>query len=49
MPEDEEEEGVYLTPEEEAELDFAIDEADRSVGISGEEMLRQLRERDDAR
>jgi hypothetical protein len=51
VPEDEEEEGVVLTPEEEAALDAAIDDADRTVGISGEEMLRrlrELRERDDA-
>jgi len=44
VPEDEGEEGVYLTPEEEAELDAAIEDADRNKGISGEEMLRRLRE-----
>jgi len=44
VPDEEEEEGVVLTPEEEAELDAALEEADHSVGISGEEMLRQLRE-----
>ena len=44
VPDEEDEEGIVLTPEEEAELDAAIEEADRTVGISGEEMLRQLRE-----
>jgi hypothetical protein len=44
VPDEEDEEGIVLTPEEEAELDAAIEEADRSEGISGEEMLRQLRE-----
>jgi len=44
VPDEEEEEGIVLTPEEEAELEDALEEADRSVGISGEEMLRQLRE-----
>jgi hypothetical protein len=34
---------VVLTPEEQAELDAAIEDADRSKGISGEEMLRRLR------
>lgn len=43
VPDDEEEERIYLTPEEEAELDAAIEDADRSKGISGEEMLRRLR------
>ena len=43
VPDDEDEEGIYLTPEEEAELDAAIEDADRSPGISGEEMLRRLR------
>ena len=44
VPDDDEEEGVLLTPEEEAELDAAIEEANHGQGISGEEMLRRLRE-----
>jgi len=44
IPEDEEEDRVVLTPEEEAELDAAIEDADRHEGISAEEMLRELRE-----
>ena len=44
VPDDEEEEGVFLTPEEELELDAAIEEADRTFCITGEEMLRKLQE-----
>ena len=41
-----------MSPEQLAELEAAIEEADRGEGISGDEMLRQLREmreRDDAK
>ena len=34
---------VQLTPEELAELDAAIEEADRGEGIPAEEVLRELR------
>jgi hypothetical protein len=33
-----------MTPEQVAELEAALEEADRGEGISGEEMLRQMRE-----
>jgi len=44
VPEDEDEEGIHLTPEEEAELDAALEEADREEGIPAEQVLRELRE-----
>jgi len=40
----EDEDAVDMTPEQLAELDAALEEADRGEGISGEEMLRQMRE-----
>jgi len=33
-----------MSPEQLAELEAALDEADRGEGISGDEMLRQMRE-----
>ena len=42
-----EEDLVELTPEEEAEINAALDEEERGEFITGEEMLRRLRERRD--
>jgi hypothetical protein len=44
VPDDDDEVEDEMTPEQLAELEAAIEEADRGEGISGEEMLRQLRE-----
>jgi hypothetical protein len=44
MPDDDDEVEDEMTPEQLAELDSALEEADRGEGISGEEMLRQMRE-----
>jgi len=43
MPDDDEVE-EEMNPEQVAELDAALEEADRGEGISGEEMLLQMRE-----
>lgn len=40
----EDEDAVDMTAEQLAELDAALEEADRGEGISGDEMLRQMRE-----
>jgi hypothetical protein len=43
----EDEEGVHLTPEEEADLAAALAEADRTTGVPAEQILRELREMTD--